>query len=175
MNSGPDWANIALAAATFLAAAIGIGGTAWQAKQGREAASGDLKVNLEAATDNLRLGINADTDRARRADKRQLYASCLAVLNEMPIVVLEDRDARRSGNSERMQVVRFFGAYVKATNDGATIDDSWPTDIERPMPQLKAAMREDLGEAPLADDAEPGSSGELGEAGSDSAARSPDP
>ena len=102
MNSGPDWANIALAAATFLAAAIGIGGTAWQAKQGREAASGDLKVNLEAATDNLRLGINADTDRARRADKRQLYASCLAVLNEMPIVVLEDRDARRSGNSERM-------------------------------------------------------------------------
>ena len=73
------------------------------------------------------------------------------------------------------QVVRFFGAYVKATNDGATIDDSWPTDIERPMPQLKAAMREDLGEAPLADDAEPGSSGELGEAGSDSASPEPGP
>ena len=103
VDSGPDWASIAAAAATFLAAAIGIAGTSWQAKRGRESASDDLNANLTAATRNLRLGIKADAARARRADKRQLYASCLAAFTAMPRALIADRAARATDDIVRIE------------------------------------------------------------------------
>jgi len=82
-GDGADWAAIAAAGATVVAAIGGIWGTARQARRGREAATDDLKKSLAAATEDLRLGINAENARIRRGEKRQIYARFLATVNIM--------------------------------------------------------------------------------------------
>jgi hypothetical protein len=98
LNSGTDWASIAAAAATFAAAAVGIGGTAWVAKRARESASADIAANLESATQNLRLSIWAENRRAQEDTKRRAYAACIAALNAMWPAVHEHRQAHQSGD-----------------------------------------------------------------------------
>lgn len=97
VNSGTDWASVAAAAATFLAAALGIGGTAWVAKRARAAASADLAANLRASTDNLRLGIDTDLEHARHAHKRQVYGSFVGALTMFIGEVVKTRTALQGG------------------------------------------------------------------------------
>ena len=78
VSGGVDWASIAVAGATVVAAIGGIWGTARQASRGREAAAEDLKKSLDAAAANIRLNIIADDERARIAEKRRIYAACQA-------------------------------------------------------------------------------------------------
>jgi hypothetical protein len=59
----------------------GIAGTAWQSKRSREAQSKDLRASIDAAAGNLRLSITTEDDRANKAEKRRIYARCLAALN----------------------------------------------------------------------------------------------
>jgi hypothetical protein len=66
----------------------GIGGTLWQGKRARETASKDLRTSLDVNSRNLLLSINAENDRQRRAEKREIYAGCLAVLTEMTSAAL---------------------------------------------------------------------------------------
>jgi hypothetical protein len=56
----------------------GIGGTLWQGKRSREAQTADLKASFDATAENLKVGIDAENDRARRAEKRQVYANCIS-------------------------------------------------------------------------------------------------
>jgi hypothetical protein len=61
----------------------GIFGTLWQGKRSREAQTADLKKSLDAATENLKLGIDADNRRSREAEKRRVYAQCLASYDDV--------------------------------------------------------------------------------------------
>jgi hypothetical protein len=101
VNSDIDWAAVAAAGATAIAAIGGIWGTARQARRAREAATRDLKENLIAANKNLQLSIEAEDDRARRAEKRQLYAGCLAAINAAIPALVEDRAARSSNDKDQ--------------------------------------------------------------------------
>jgi hypothetical protein len=71
-----DWPTIVAAIITGVAAVVGIIGTCWQAKRGREAASEDLRASLDAASANLLAGITAEDKRAERAVKQRAYAEC---------------------------------------------------------------------------------------------------
>jgi hypothetical protein len=101
VNSDIDWAAVAGAGATAIAAVGGIWGTARQARRAREAAARDLKESLIATTENLQLGIRAEDDRARRAEKRRIYASCLAAINAAIPALVEDRAARSSNDRDQ--------------------------------------------------------------------------
>ena len=101
VNSDIDWAAVAAAGATAIAAIGGIWGTARQARRAREAATKDLRENFIATTENLRLSINAEDDRARRAEKRQIYAACLAAINATIPALVEDRAARSSNGGDQ--------------------------------------------------------------------------
>jgi hypothetical protein len=61
----------------------GIGGTLWQGKRARETASKDLRESLHANTRNLLLSISAENYRQHRAEKKEIYAACLAELAKM--------------------------------------------------------------------------------------------
>jgi hypothetical protein len=171
-----DWPAIAAAAATFLAAAIGIGGTAWQAKRGREAASADLAANLKASTDNLRLGIDADRDHARDALKRQVYAVYLASIDRMELPMriqrIADVTKGRLGTSTYAELkdlrtaadvalselrliasapVASQAELLRAATERAALSDPGPAivSIGEHYKILCNAMRSDLGEPPL--------------------------
>lgn len=61
----------------------GIGGTLWQGKRAREAASSDLRESLNTASKNLLTSINAENERARIAEKRRIYAHFIAALGDL--------------------------------------------------------------------------------------------
>jgi hypothetical protein len=61
VTGGTDWSAITAAIVTGVAAIVGIGGTAWQAKRAREAASADLKASIDAAAANTRAEIDSAT------------------------------------------------------------------------------------------------------------------
>jgi hypothetical protein len=88
---GVDWPAIAAAGATVIAAVGGIWGTSRQARRAREATNEDLKKSLAAATENLRLTISAEDDRARRTEKRQIYATYLSSFNSIIVKLREDK------------------------------------------------------------------------------------
>jgi hypothetical protein len=73
------WATVI----TGIVGLAGIGGTLWQGKRARETASKDLRESLNANSRNLQLSINAEDGRHRRAEKREVYAACIAAFAEM--------------------------------------------------------------------------------------------
>jgi hypothetical protein len=113
VSSGVDWAAIAAAGATVVAAVGGIWGTAWQARRAREAASADL-----------RLGIDADDRRTRVAEKRRVYAACLTAANEWSAALTNDRLSRTHGGkrkgSEYSEMLRTRNIFVN-TISGVTL------------------------------------------------------
>jgi hypothetical protein len=116
--TGTDWASVAASIATGFAALVGIGGTAYLAKRAsadakkslqaasndataiREAASNDLQASIKAATEQLATSINAEDRRAHITEKRRIYASVLAALNEVTIAATAYRVARLGDNEE---------------------------------------------------------------------------
>jgi hypothetical protein len=107
VGSGMDWAGIAAAGATVVAAVGGIWGTAWQASRARQAASADL-----------RLSIDADDRRTRVAEKRRVYAACLTAANEWSAALRNDRlsrthDGKKKGN-EYNEMLRARNIFVNA-------------------------------------------------------------
>jgi hypothetical protein len=74
-----DWGYIS----TAVVGLAGIFGTLWQGKRSREAQTADLKKSLDAATENLKLGIDADSKHSRDAEKRRVYAQCLASYDDL--------------------------------------------------------------------------------------------
>jgi|SRR5580658_2497901 hypothetical protein len=94
VSSGVDWAGIAAAGATVVAAIGGIWGTSWQARRAREAATADLQKSIASAAENLRVSVSADDFRTRVAEKRRIYANCLAAANELSAALIDDRVSR---------------------------------------------------------------------------------
>lgn len=82
-NAGVDWAAVAAAGATVVAAVGGIWGTARQAGRAREAATEDLKKSLAAAEENLRLNIAAENERVRLAEKSRSYDATQQRITEL--------------------------------------------------------------------------------------------
>ena len=88
-SGGVDWAAVVAPLAAAAAGAVGVFATARQARQDREAQNADVERNrqtqskdltrsIDAAADNLRLTIGAEDARADRAEKRRVYAKCMA-------------------------------------------------------------------------------------------------
>jgi len=119
--TGTDWASIIASIATGVAALVGIGGTAYLAKRAsadakrslqaasddakasREVTSSDLQASINAAAEQLATSINAEYRRAHIAEKRRIYASVLAALNEVTIAATAYRVARLGDNDEERQ------------------------------------------------------------------------
>ena len=91
VTAGTDSQAITAAIVTGIAAVVGIGGTAWQAKRARQAASADLQKSVDAAAANLLVGINAEDVRADRAVKRQIYSQFQAALDDVFLSVSDFR------------------------------------------------------------------------------------
>jgi hypothetical protein len=104
-NSAVDWAAIAAAGATVIAAVGGIWGTSRQAKHARDAATADLKRSLEAAQENLRLSIAADNERERVAEKNRAYDAA-----EQRITELYSKAVEQLGHGKAP--VRLGGLYA---------------------------------------------------------------
>ena len=81
VTAGPDWPAIAAGISAGLVGLAGIGGTFWQGKRAREAASADLQASLNATAANLKASIEAERDRAGLAEKRRVYAQCFIRLD----------------------------------------------------------------------------------------------
>lgn len=96
VTTGTDWPAITAAIVTGIAAVVGIGGTAWQAKRARQAASADLQKSVDAAAANLLVGINAEDVRADRAVKRQIYSQFQAALDDVFLSVSDLQITTRS-------------------------------------------------------------------------------
>lgn len=130
-SASTDWPAIVSAIATFAAAAIGIGGTAWQAKRGREAAATDLRVTLDSTTNNLLVGIAADADKTIRADKQRVYAACLAAVNNMiPVVAHYRLAAQRSEKTESREIYdRLVSIRTTLQNTIAELEITAPEEI----------------------------------------------
>jgi hypothetical protein len=87
-----DWTSVVSIAITGLVGIAGVVGTIVAAK-----------IASKSATKDLKLSINAESDRARRAEKRQIYAESLAAFTEvswasfeyLQQTIKEDRDASR--------------------------------------------------------------------------------
>ena len=88
VTKGTDWPAIIAAIVTGVAAVLGIGGTAWQAKRGREAASGDLQA-----------GIGAADKRALQAEKLRVYSQFHGTLDEVVVRAVRS-DARTTGKAD---------------------------------------------------------------------------
>jgi hypothetical protein len=112
-----DWTFLATAAVGI----AGIAGTFWQGKRAREAASNDLKQNLKAASENLLTTINADNERARLAEKRRIYASCLTAINAASPAFSTHRRARNAKNARTWTNVE---AKLAAWEDAKTARDA---------------------------------------------------
>jgi hypothetical protein len=74
VTAGTDWAAIAAAIVTGLAAVIGIAGTAWQAARARAAATADLKTRIDASA-----------AREAEAVRRQAYAEYLTRISTQEV------------------------------------------------------------------------------------------
>jgi hypothetical protein len=116
--TGTDWPAVISSIVTGVAAVVGIGGTAYlarrvsndskkslevasnDAKSDRKAASDDLQASLKAAAEQLATSINADDRRARVAEKRRIYASVLAVMQQVMAAATAYRVARSGNNAE---------------------------------------------------------------------------
>jgi len=70
-----DWASVVAAA---IAGAVGVGGTIAGAR-----------IASKSAIRDLQLSISAENDRANRAEKRRIYAGCIAAFSDMSTAVLE--------------------------------------------------------------------------------------
>ena len=135
--TGTDWPAIITAIVTGLAAVAGIGGTAYlarrasndakknlqvasdDAKANRDASSTDLQVSLKAAADQLGTSINAEDKRAHIAEKRRVYASTVAAMNEGMIAATvyrvacmgsDDEERRAAGSRDRQTTEGMFRA-----------------------------------------------------------------
>jgi hypothetical protein len=186
VTSGTDWPAIAAGIATGVVGLAGIGGTLWQGKRAREAASKDLRESLDAATTNLQLGIEAENKRAHDAEKRRIYAECLTALNEVILAALvyggsaagdvsKDVDARlnkaldatfKAGNEARLiasaEVQGVLSTSIREVSDLAagTLERESSHEVNAELSSLWEnlwnTMRADLGEP--VEPAEPGSS-----------------
>lgn len=174
VSGGLDWPAIAAAGATVIAAIGGIWATARQASRAREAASEDLRRNLETVTNNLQLSLRAEDQRARRAEKRQIYAECQASFWAMGTVILMHRRERSTGAThdinglyeatenmnKAISLVELIAPegvidladraresymdFVAATYRGAEFGADEPGKIGEVVAKLNQAMRDDL-------------------------------
>jgi hypothetical protein len=83
----------------------GIGGTFWQGKRAREAASRDLRESLDTGTRNLLTSISAENERVRIAEKRRIYATCQASFENILQPVMAHRGIADSPSSEERGAV----------------------------------------------------------------------
>ena len=144
-NGSVNWA--AVASATVGVA--GIIGMFWSGKRAREAASKDLLIS-----------INSEDKRAKRAEKRQIYARHLATCGE------EIRVRYFSSPDQKQDIVPFdyAAACLRAVDTASEVELIAPADIRKlashlaspagpddyrnVREQLLRAMRADLGEEP---------------------------
>jgi hypothetical protein len=89
VTSGPDWPAIAAAIAGAVVGLAGIIAGYWQSKRSGEDAARNLKNSLNATARNLRISINAENKRAWVAEKRRIYAECLAAFEELTTASIE--------------------------------------------------------------------------------------
>lgn len=111
---GTDWAAIAAAIATGIAAIIGIIGTAWLAGRARKSAAADLKASLDAAAANQQVSIEAAAESLRSSneaeERRALHAEKMRVYSEFQVAI----DNLLVGASARDQVEDVRSIYRSA-------------------------------------------------------------
>jgi hypothetical protein len=96
VTAGTDWAAIAAAIATGIAASIGVFGTAWQASHARQAATADLEKSINAAAQNLHASNEAEDRRALRAEKMRVYSEFQGEIDNILVSVDPMRRKRQS-------------------------------------------------------------------------------
>ncbi len=168
-----DWAAVTAAIMTGVAAVAGVIGTGWQASRARQA---------EAA--NQRISIQAEREHAELADKRRIYAHCLAAVNaaikacidageyqsRTPSArALEDRYNAKLAMTDAISEVQLIGpasVVVHAGNAQAVVSTYQPPagnmSVVEAYRALHAAMRADLGQqpgGPVSPDSIPGQPG----------------
>jgi hypothetical protein len=130
------WANII----TGLVGVAGIGGTLWQGKRARQAASADLRISLSAAAVNLQTTISAENDRSRLVDKRGVYAGFMAAAENLMLLggtlaELEQEESDKSSLKLAIDVamrelyMKFMELWLVA-----------PSDVWRPAMDLVAQL-----------------------------------
>jgi hypothetical protein len=144
----------------------GIGGTLWQGKRAREAASKDVKASLDAASRNLITSINAENERALRAEKRRIYAAHLAACTEVHRARIKvGSQATTDKPTARLELMAAGAAVVAATAEVSLVAPEEVSNLAESAAreagkfksdaannyfsvrsQLVAAMRADLGE-----------------------------
>jgi hypothetical protein len=151
-------------------------------ERSRDAQSADLKRSIDAAAENLRLSISAEDGRAKLAEKRRIYAHCLATLNVLMVVTIKTELSRDEPAAIRGPAVEERTAAILAATSavfevkllGEAKVSNLAGDALRRIMSLKLgaeteaygdvlvplifAMRTDLGEpgAPVAQAASPG-------------------
>jgi hypothetical protein len=149
----------------------GIGGTLWQGKRSREAQTTNLKASLDATTENLKLGINADNEHARLAERRRVYARCLAVIDNLYLAGTKEvtyrgkvpHEAMIATMQERQESLTSLYGALSELELIATVKVMFlaneimklllnyknlkPSDYNNLRNSLRQAMRADLGES----------------------------
>jgi hypothetical protein len=100
VTAGTDWAAIAATIATTVAAVLGIAGTAWQAKRGREATSADLRERL-----------GAENNRGLVVEKRRVYSEFQGRMDDVFVAAVQLYD-RKTGRADLRDAL---GAMYRAT------------------------------------------------------------
>jgi hypothetical protein len=146
MTTGTDWPAIVAAITTGVVGIAGIGGTLWSGKR----------------------NINAENERARRAEKRLIYARCLAGLGDLAAASAMDKSMKENPSSSRATLddagKGHMTAYTHATNlyfelmliapstvhdlayKATTAANHTEKNVGTLIGALKEAMRADLGE-----------------------------
>jgi hypothetical protein len=149
--SGIDWPAIVASISTGVAAVVGIGGTLWLASRGWK----------------------QENKRAKVAEKRRVYASCLAALNR-GIQTAVYREILRDSSEGSNAVLEHDAALLACLTTVSELTLIAPSDVgrlggkalvelnhypgedrtsaTRALTNLVKAMRADLGEPPLTED-----------------------
>ena len=159
-SGGVNWAAIATAIVTGVVGVAGIIGTFWNGKRAREAASKDLLAS-----------INAENQRAKRAERRQVYARHLAACTDAMLARHFSSPGQEGGTIQEGSTITYAyaNASLKAMDTASEVEliapgeigdlairlvrlideaDKKLTDYLSVRDQLLRAMRVDLGEEP---------------------------
>ena len=114
-----DWATVIAAGITGVVGLGGIGGTLLSAR---------LTSKSDAA--NLRTSISAEDARANRAEKRRIYAACVAALTaHADVIVGASDELQRLIRSNAVQVDDLNRTRLAAQNAVAEVDLIAPTEV----------------------------------------------
>jgi hypothetical protein len=157
VTAGTDWAAIAAAIATGIAASIGIFGTAWQASHARQAATADLEKSINAAAQNLHASNEAEDRRALRAEKMRVYSEFQGEIDNILVSVRPDEEKKTVAALYRAAVAvtliapDAIGALASdMAKDAGSIADALVSpmrgdQVSRNREKLYRMMRSDLG------------------------------